>query len=165
MENQEFTNDLTAASTPDDFISVKGHGFAGAGVSLAFILLLAQIAIPIPPHFAPRLLQSLILSSVALPMWLFFALTYDMWASLKLTPADLHTAQWRSKSLTAMAIVAGLLNLAAIWCLLDHFSRLSGGLFLLAVILGVCYLVAMLVAATKIRLQKFEQNKNRHHLG
>lgn len=158
-KNQEFIDDLTTTSTPDDFTSVRGHGFAGAGISLAFILLLAQLAAPALPYLAPRLLQSLILSSIALPMWLFFALTYDMWAALKLTPADMHKVQWRSQSLTAIAIVAGLLNLATIWCLLEHFSELAAGLFVLVTLMGLVYLLAMLIAATKIKLRKFQRQK------
>jgi hypothetical protein len=156
-EQEELALDLSASMDAGDLVNMRNHGFAGAGVSLAMILLIAQLVSPSSAPLPPRLVQALCCSAVALPLWFFFALSYDMWNALKLTGSDLHALPKARKAFFFIALSAILLNTAAVWCLLNHYSELGAGLFVIVVVLGFVFLLLMLVQATKVRLIRFRQ--------
>lgn len=158
-EQEELARELSASMGPDDLVNMKHHGFAGAGVSLAMILLITQLASPSTAPLSPRLVQALCLSAVALPLWFFFALCYDMWYSLKLTGSDLHSSSVARHAFVVISLTALSLNTASVWCLLNHFSELSAGLFAVAALFGLLFLFCMLVFAAKIRITRFRRKK------
>jgi len=142
---------MSAAQTPEDLSNIRRNGFAGAGVSLAIILLIAQISVP---QLTPLLKWALNLAAVALPLSLVSAAVYDMWLACKLTGTDLNETRWKAKLHSIIGVVAFLLILGSVWCLLAHVSELSAGLFAVVVAFCIWWIALMVFTAIRIMLKK-----------
>jgi hypothetical protein len=79
----EVTETLRQLTTREDLENARTLNFAGAGVALAIILLLAQVGVQKTSQVV-----SLAAASVALPFWLCLALRDHFWMWMKITSPE-----------------------------------------------------------------------------
>jgi hypothetical protein len=103
--------------------------YGAAGACLAIVLLIAQIGTG-----SQWLLSSLVLASIALPVFTALALSEQVVNGMKVSyqPAQRFTPTRK------MQVISGLLAfgslLASIGCIITSFSPLAGGIFLVAIL-------------------------------
>jgi hypothetical protein len=155
---KQLEREFSEATTTEDFGLVRALCFAGGGVSFALILLIAQIAKPMP-DLQPTLKAALYCAAVALPIWVFIALSYTMWIASKLNAVELHESRLRYKFLGVAPMLALLLNGVSLFFVLQHFHELAAGLFFLSTVAGIGIFLWLAFAGAHIRIRKFLSRK------
>lgn len=156
----EMSRQLSASLTAEDLVHLKAWGFSGAGVSLAMILLLVQIAKPMP-NLEPDLGFALHCSAIALPIWFCYGVSFSFWLAFKLTFVDLHASMKRQVVLFIAPVSALVLNLTAVFFILRHFHELSAGLFAVSVGVSGIFLWLFLRSAGVIMARRYWQSTAR----
>lgn len=134
---------LAGRSGSELLASSKGLCFGGAGATLALVLLIAQIGLSKPP-----VVWSLATTSVAFPLWLALALTYDIWAAFNLPFEEMWNAKYLRRAQTALFYISGFLTACSIGFLLYALQPLAALIFVAACSVGVLIVSATMIAAT-----------------
>jgi len=116
--------------------------FGGAGASLAVILLVAQIGVG-----KSALVWGLGIASIAFPLWLALALTYEIWLALKLDFGELWKVKWLRRTQAAVFYTSGLLTASSIGFLLFALEPKVALTFVAACIVGVALVGGAMAAA------------------
>ena len=146
---------LAGRSGAETLVSSKGLTFGGAGASLAIILLIAQIGIT-----KTAIAWSLGFAALAFPLWLSLALTYDMWLALKLDFDDLHVVGWLPKLQACWFYSTGIITFISIAFLLFGLHTSIGFAFIAASLLGLFFVAATLLAASRRVLHHMASRTN-----
>jgi hypothetical protein len=144
--------------TVDDIATTRATAFAGGGVSLALILLLAQIRVD-----TPYLQLSLSAAAVSMPLWVAAASCDQIWGLMKLTHADRRKNGWINKVLMINQTVAFVSLLIAIASLIYHLSPFSAKLFMWAGIAAVITVTLGLVAGSQALIAKLKSESGQEN--
>lgn len=132
--------------------SSRTLSFGGAASCLALVYLITQL-----PTKSPTLDWSLALASLALPLWLSLALSYEIWIALKLDIDDLFSVKPLARIQATVFYCLGIITFLAVGLLIYSVNPNSGWLFVLSSVIGFLITTGSLVIGAILLARRFRQ--------